>query len=84
MHQLAADLLGIGRVDFKMGIITMSMINILKTKLGNKLNGPGRAKKCLVSYAICEQQRPSLVSTFVVHCLDSMICILAISKVSKF
>ena len=25
----------------------------------------------------------SLISTFVVHCLDSMICILALSKVSR-
>ena len=40
-----------------------------------------------VSYAICEQQRSdkpvhprSLISTFVVHCLDSMICILAVPK----
>ena len=35
------------------------------------------------SYVICEQQRRicSLISTFIVHCLDSMICILAIYKV---
>ena len=26
----------------------------------------------------------SLISTFVVHCLDSMICILDLSKVSRF
>ena len=26
----------------------------------------------------------SLISTFVVHCLDSTICILALSKVSRF
>ena len=26
----------------------------------------------------------SLISTFVVRCLDSMICVLAISKVSRF
>ena len=26
----------------------------------------------------------SLISTFVIRCLDSMICILAISKVSRF
>ena len=44
-----------------------------------------------VSYAICEQQRAdqpvhsrNLISTFVVHCLDSTICTLAISKVSGF
>ena len=33
----------------------------------------------------CENvHRRSLISTFVVRCLDSMICILAISKVSRF
>ena len=42
-----------------------------------------------VSYAICKQQRcrsdsRSLISTFVVRCFDSMICILAVSKVSRF
>ena len=44
-----------------------------------------------VSYAICEQQRCrsaahpcSLINTFVVRCLDSMICILALSKVSRY
>ena len=39
-----------------------------------------------VSYAICEQQRrrSACASVFVVRCLDSMICILAISKVSRF
>ena len=26
----------------------------------------------------------SLISTFVVHCLDSIICILALSRVSRF
>ena len=34
-----------------------------------------------VSYAICEQQR---CSTFIVRCLDSMVCILALPKVSRF
>ena len=54
------------------------------------------ARSCKnVSYAICEQQRISkgadqpahqcsLISTFVVCCLVSMICIFAISKVSRF
>ena len=41
---------------------------------------------CLKSYAndkVADQpvHLRSLISTFVVHCLDSMICILAISKV---
>ena len=51
-----------------------------------------RSRSCEnVSYGICEQQRcrsacypHSLISTFIVRCLDSMLCILAISKVSKF
>ena len=38
--------------------------------------GLGHAKMCLMP---C-----SLISTFVVRCLDSVICILAISKVSRF
>ena len=29
-------------------------------------------------------QSPSLISTFVVRCLDSMLCILALRKVSRF
>ena len=48
--------------------------------------GPGHAKTCLISYAnnkgADQPAHPrSLISTFVVRCLDSMICILAISKV---
>ena len=44
---------------------------------------------CLMSYTnnkgADQTAHPrSLISTFVVHCLDSMICILAISKVSRF
>ena len=51
--------------------------------------GPGHAKMCLVLYAnnkgADQPAHPrSLISTFVVRCLDSMICILAISKVSRF
>ena len=51
--------------------------------------GPGHAKKCLKPYAnnkgADQAAHPrSLISTFVVRCLDSMICILAISKVSRF
>ena len=52
-------------------------------------NGPGHAKICLMPYATNKgADQPahpcSLISTFVVHCLDSMICILALSKVSRF
>ena len=50
--------------------------------------GPGHAKMCLMPYAnnkgADQPVHPrSLISTFVVRCLDSMICILAISKVSS-
>ena len=52
------------------------------------LYGPGHAKMCLMPYANNKgADQPahlrSLISTFAVHCLDSMICILAISKVSR-
>ena len=51
------------------------------------LIGPGHAKMCLMPYVnnkgADQTAHPrSLISTFVVRCLDSMICILAISKVS--
>ena len=50
-------------------------------------NGPDHAKTCLMPYAnnkgADQPAHPySLISTFVVRCLGSMICILAISKVS--
>ena len=53
------------------------------------VSGPGHAKMCLMPYAnnkgVDQPAYPhSLISTFVVRCLDSMICILAISKVSRF
>ena len=52
-------------------------------------NGPGLAKTCLMTYANNKgADQPahlrSLISTFVVRCLGSMICILALSKVSRF
>ena len=51
--------------------------------------GPGHAKTCLMSYAnnkgAVQPAHPcSLISTFVIHCLDSMICMLALLKVSRF
>ena len=51
--------------------------------------GTGDAKTCLMPYAnykgADQPAHPlSLISTFVVRCLDSMICVLAISKVSRF
>ena len=47
------------------------------------LIGPGHAKICLMPYANNKgaDQPAQSDSTFVVRCLDSMICILAISKV---
>ena len=51
--------------------------------------GPGHAKTCLMPYANNKgADQPAhprrLISTFVVRCLDNMICILAIFKVSRF
>ena len=51
--------------------------------------GPSHAKMCLMPYAnnkgADQPVHPrSLNSTSVVRCLDSMICILALSKVSRF
>ena len=51
--------------------------------------GPSHAKMCLMPYAnnkgADQPAHPrSLISTVVVCCLDSMICILALPKVSRF
>ena len=59
------------------------------TKMYSNNNGPGHAKTCLMPHANNKgADQPahsrSLISTFVVRCLDSMICILAICKVSRF
>ena len=48
--------------------------------------GPGHVKTCLMSYANSKgADQPahprSLISTFIVRCLDSTMCILAIAKV---
>ena len=53
------------------------------------LHGQGHAKTCLMPLtknkgADQPAHSRSLISTFVVRCLDSMICILAISKGSRF
>ena len=55
----------------------------------SRIIGPGHAKMCLMPYAnnkgADQPAHPrSLISTFVVHCLESMICILALSQVSRF
>ena len=42
-------------------------------------------RKCVLCHMRTIKAHPrSLISTFVVRCLDSVICILAISKVSRF
>ena len=46
----------------------------------NNLNGPGMVKRVFCHMRTTKVQ----ISTFVVRCLDSTICILAISKVSRF
>ena len=61
----------------------------LKCLLTERIIGPGHAKTCLISYASNKgADQPvhpcSLINTFVVCCLDSMRCILAISNVSRF
>ena len=53
------------------------------------LIGPGHAKTCLMTYANNKgADQPahsrSLISIFVVRCLDNMVCIFAITKVSRF
>ena len=53
------------------------------------LYGTSHAKMCLMPYANNKgADQPahlrSLISTFVFRCLDSMICILTLSKVSRF
>ena len=51
------------------------------------LNGPGHAKMCLMPFANKGADQPahprSLISTFVVHCLDSILPLLAIAEISR-
>ena len=61
----------------------------MRNLIGLMPYGPDHAKMCLMSYAnnkgADQPAHPcTLISTLVVRCLDSMICILAISKVSRF
>ena len=53
------------------------------------INGPGHAKMCFMAYAnnkgADQPAHPrSLIRTYVVRRLDSMNCLLALSKVSRF
>ena len=65
------------------------MSHFITAKFHITSTGPGHVKTCLMPYAnnkgADQPVHPrSLISTFVVRYLDRMICILAISKVSKF
>ena len=70
-------------------LILWVLTNMLTQIRRQTCYGPGHAKMCLMSYAnnkgADQSAHPrSLISTFVIRCLDSMICILAISNVSRF
>ena len=76
---------------FCVQIETNCMVELFRKKTLNYrfAFGPGHAKMCLMPYAnnkgADQPAHPrSLISTIVVRSLDSMICILAISKVSRF
>ena len=71
------------------GFIMSQLIYYSQLRHAASSYGPGHAKTCLMAYAnnkgADQPAHPrSLISTFVVRCLDSMICILALSKVSRF
>ena len=77
---------------FNRGLFSSGEINVGKFEMSSVnaiIEGLGHAKTCLMPYANnngAEQPAHprSLTSTFVFRCLDSMICIHAISKVSRF
>ena len=79
-----------GREKCHLNVNSVKGLRIIKqTSVDLPPYGPGRAKMCLMPYANNKgADQPahlrSLISTFVVRFLDSMICILAISKVSRF
>ena len=76
------------KISIKLEYLKLGYFCIFKSGLLLKsANGPDHAKKCLMPYAnnkgAGQPAHPhGLISTFVVRCLDSMMCILAISKVS--
>ena len=78
----------VSTVWFK-GLSVCLVLQVCRDPINTVINGPGHAKMCLMTYAnnkgADQPAHPrSLISTFFVRCLDSMICILAISKVSRF
>ena len=69
--------------------------NLPTPRSGNLISGPGHAKMWLMPYAYKkgadQPARPRrlisphrLICAFVVRCLESIICIYVISKVSRF
>ena len=67
----------------------VSSLEFTESILYERLFWPGHKKMCCVPYANKNgADQPvhsrSLISALVFHCLDSMICILAITKVSRF
>ena len=71
-----------------MHIVMLLRNNLMRFKISTKI-GPGHAKMCLMSFGNNKgADQPAhpriLTSTFVVRCLNSMTCILAQSKVSRF
>ena len=77
-----------GRTGHFIGLVTQ-VISGVWSCTGSVIFGPGHAKMGLMAYANNKgAEQPaharSLISTFVVHCLDSMMCILTIYEVSRF
>ena len=75
---------------FYIGMIAAKMVPVFEKNICiSRQIGPGPAKMCLMAYASNKgSDQPahlrSLISTFVARCWDSMICILALSRVSIF
>ena len=80
---MSSILLQVGLVDFQMGKL-IHFGNV--ATFSYKTYGPGHAKMPYANNKGADQPAHprSLISTFVVRCLDTMICILAVSKVSRF
>ena len=74
--------------NWSLGLLTFCFGTLYIGSDHARLYGPGHAKMCLMPYAnnkgADQPAHPrSLISTFTVRCLDSMIYIFAISKVSR-
>ena len=75
--------------DLKTVLCINFLLKCLRLYSGFFACEPGHEKTCLMPYADTKgADQPahlrSLISIFAVRCLDSMICILIISKVSRF